>query len=120
MGLHKFIGLITLTNRDFPYHDFVSYDDGDEPVSYRVGHNNVQAHGDQSKYFVSKRTLVYSDATGYIRFNHSDNVQITIHGEHWYEFHNNVTRVFVDTIGAEASLDLIFEGVLPDEARDAE
>lgn len=119
-GLLKFLGLIILSNRDYPYHDFKSYDDGDEPTSYRVGYNNVNAHGDQSKYFIAKSTMVLSDVVCTIRFNHSDNTPITIRANTQYEFFSNITRVFVDAIGTDGYLDLGFEGVLPNEGRDAE
>lgn len=119
-GLHKFLGLITLTNRDYPYHDFVTYEDGEEPIAYQVGTNNKDTQGDQSKLFVSKSTMILSDVECTIRLNHTANTPITIRANVQYEFMSNVTMVYVSAIATGGYIDLGFEGVLPNEARDAE
>lgn len=118
-GLKKFMGLITLTNRDLPYHDFATYDDGEEPTTYRVGTNNRGAQGDQTKFFVSKSTMVLSDVACTIRFNHSANQLIQIRANTQYEFFSNIERVFIVTIGTDGYIDFGFEGVLSEECRDA-
>lgn len=108
------------TNRDFPYHDFITIDDTEEPKNYRVGTNNLNCIGDQSKLFVSKSTMVISDVECTIRFNHTDNTPITIRANTQYEFYSNITSVYVSAIATGGYIDLGFEGVLPHEARDAE
>jgi len=107
-------------NRDYPYHDFVTFDDGDEPIEYPVGKNNKDAFGDQKKLFVSKSTMVLSDVECIIRFNNTENTPITIRADTQYEFFSNISSVYVSAIGAQGHIDIGFEGVLPQETRDAE
>lgn len=119
-GLWKFVKVVLSANREYPFHDYESVGDGSEPVAYRVGQNQVDLHGDQTKHFVAKSTLVYSDVACTIRFNHTNNVAIAILANTWYEFKSNVTYVYVSAIGAQGTIYMYFEGVLPQEARDAE
>lgn len=132
--LWKFIRIVHSANHDYPYHDYVCIDNslGDDPISgsYAVGTNNVNAHGDQSKRFVSKRTNIWSDHDGdIVRFNDSRNVGIVLPFKAtnidadimiWEkEFHTNISVVHY-TVGDGNILCMYFEGVLPEEARDAE
>lgn len=114
------IKAVFTANRDYPYHDAVTISDGSEPVVYQVGTNNQNANGDQQKRFVSKSTLIYSDVECTIRFNDSGNTPITILAETYYTFKSNVTFVYVSAIASQGTLYMYFEGVLPQETRDAE
>ena len=119
-GLWKVVKVIIGANREFPYHDFKTLDDGDEPVVYQVGKTQVDLQGDQKKFFVSKSTLIISDVTCTIRFNSTDNAPITIRPNIYYEFLSNISKVYVSAIGTGGYIDMAFEGVLPQETRDAE
>lgn len=114
------IKAVFTANRDYPYHDFITIDDGDEPKQYVVGTNNKDVQGDQKKLFISKSTMILSDVECTIRFNHTANTPITIRADTQYEFLSNIKMVYVTAIGAQGYLDLGFEGVLPDEARNPE
>ncbi len=132
--LWKFIRIVHSANHDYPYHDFIKIENESENDvlygSYAVGTNNINAHGDQSKRFVSKRANIWAtkDATT-IRFNDSRNVEMELEpilvddiggivrvGK---EYHTNVAVVYY-AIATESYLYMYFEGVLPEEARDAE
>ena len=39
-GLITFINMVTLSHRDFPYHDYATYLAENAPVTYTVGQNN--------------------------------------------------------------------------------
>jgi hypothetical protein len=119
-GLITFINAVTLANRDLPYHDMTYASSGTTDDHYVVGQNNIDAHGNQSKRFVSKSTLVYSTADTTIRFNDSKNTVIVILGGVWYEFKSNIWQVFYAIPTGEDMLLFYFEGVLPDEARSPE
>lgn len=114
------IKAIFAANRDLPYHDYKAIADTEEPQYYRVGTNQVNLHGDQTKYFVSKSTLIISDVACTIRFNHTDNVAIAILADTCYEFKSNITSVYVSAIASGGTIYMYFEGVLPQEQRDAE
>jgi hypothetical protein len=110
------------SNWDLPYHDILIIDnvEGQDPVagSYEVGQNNVDAHGDQKKCFVSKHTFLVSVVEETVlRLNDSRNVDIAdyLSGE-WLL--TNISRVYY-VIPAGGVLVIYFEGVLPEEARDA-
>lgn len=129
----RFFRAIISSNHDYPYHDyvFINNSQGESALkgSYQVGNSNVDAGGDQKKRFVSKRAVIWTftdDTT--IRFNHSNNVEqvipfhqlepineITVYRG---EYHTNISEVFY-TVGANGGLYMYFEGVLPEEARDA-
>jgi len=116
-GVITFVNMVTLANRDYPYHDTQVVSTGDVGV-YVVGDNNVNAHGNQSKRFVSKSTLIMSTAAIDIYFNDSKNVAVSLVAGVWYEFKSNIWQVFYDlTDIGEVVLYLYFEGVLPNEAR---
>lgn len=119
-GLFKYIRLIIGANRDYPYHDFVTFEDGEEPISYQVGKNNKDLDGDQKKLFVSKSTMILSDVECTIRLNHAGNTPITIRADTQYEFLSNISMVYVTVIATGGYIDLGFEGVLPEECRDAQ
>lgn len=110
----------SLANRDYPYHDYESIDDGSEPVAYQVGKNNRDAHGSQMKLFTSKSTLIFSDVACTIRLNSTENVTIAINANTWYEFLSDIYMVYVVTIGTGGTLQMYFEGVLPEETRTPE
>lgn len=105
-----------LSNYDFPYHDFVSFDDGDEPTFYIVGTNNRTEEGDHTKTFVSKSTLFLSDVECTIRLNHRENVTITLRANVPYTSYTNISQIFILTIGTDGYLDIWMEGVLPENA----
>ena len=119
-GLFQVVKMILGANRDYPFHDFVTFDDTDEPVLYQVGKNNRDATGDQKKLFVSKSTMVLSDVECTIRLNHTGNTPITIRANTQYEFMSNISAVYVTAIAANGYIDFGFEGVLPQETRVAE
>lgn len=133
-GIWKFIRVVHSANHDYPYHDFILLDntEGEEDLigHYVVGTDNVNAHGDQHKKFVSKRTVinVLGDPAE-IKFNHADNVTVippvtfvdAVAGITFCieEYHTNISEIFY-SVPAGSRLLLYFEGVLPQEARDAE
>jgi hypothetical protein len=132
--LWKFIRIVHSSNHDYPYHDYVTIDNSQgsgilEGV-YAVGSSNVDAHGDQSKRFVSKRAnMWYEVADTHVHFNDSRNVPISFppiawdaEGEPIYyekEFYTNIAAVYYSIVQGDI-LHMYFEGVLPEEARDAE
>jgi len=103
-----------IANWDFPYHDFADFEEAAEGSVYVVGTNNVDAHGSQRKRFVSKSTLFYSTAAATVRFNHSDNVIITIPANVLITFVSNIREVHIVDVGQDAHLYAWFEGALPD------
>lgn len=119
-GLFQPIRVILGANKSYPYHDFVTFDDTDEPCSYRVGRNQLNLRGDQQKLFVSKETGVISDVECTIRFNDANNTPITIRANTPMVFESNISMVYVTAIGAGGYIDFHFEGVLPQETRDAQ
>lgn len=125
---------VTSTNHDYPFHDFVMIDATEEsnPIvfHYVVGQGNVAQQGDQHKYFVSKRLIIWTDRSGLtLRLNHANNVLITpplvliddAAGESMWrlEFHTNINEVFVNIDDGNTAY-IYCEGVLPEETRDAE
>lgn len=131
--LWKFIRIIHSANHDLPYHDYVYLINttGDTLNGvYKVGANNVDKHGDQSKFFVSKRANIWTDndATT-VQFNDSRNVAIALPptlvdptASFWLykkDFYTNIAVVYY-SLPNNSSLWMYFEGVLPEEARDAE
>lgn len=119
LNILKFVPQTINANRDYPYHDFKAFDDGDEPCNYDVGNSNMNRQGTQYKNFISKSTLIYSDAVCTIRFNSANNVLITIPADFPIEFYCNIRKVFVVSIGSEGTLYCWFDGTLPDEGRSA-
>lgn len=113
----KFINIVSLAHQDYPYHDYHKFTAGDEPVAYNVGTDNREAHGDQTKLFVSKDTLLLSDGAAQVRFNNAENVLIDLVANQMYSFEGNIHTLFVETIAATKVLYAYFEGVLPEEAR---
>jgi hypothetical protein len=95
--------------------------------TYAVGENNLNAHGDQSKRFVAKRTI-FTSLVGVtvIHLNDSRNVAIipiqnmdAINTIYELELHTNIANVTYE-VPIGATLYMYFEGVLPEETRDAE
>jgi hypothetical protein len=130
----RFFRAVFSANHDYPYHDFAVIDNsqGGDPVTamYAVGTNNVNAHGDQSKRFVSKHANIWTnDPTTVVRFNDSRNVPIVLPlifgivepemATYEKEFYTNIAAVYY-TVPAGKTLWMYFEGVLPEETRDAE
>lgn len=132
--LWRFFRVIVSTNRDFPYHDYVEIENEDEENElkshYVVGTATLDCHGDQSKRFVSKRALIWCESSAAtIRINHANNPEINLPLKFVLaappmsifeiELHTNISSIYY-TIPAEYKLYMYFEGVLPEEARDAE
>jgi hypothetical protein len=133
-GLWKFVRIVHSSNRDYPYHDYVDLynpdDDNARLMPYAVGTSNVNLHGDQSKRFVSKRMLIWTTVDSIpVHFNDPRNVAIvlpirtpdgtTAAITYGMEFHANINAVFV-LIPIRTHVYIYCEGVLPEEARDAE
>lgn len=114
------IRAVILANRDYPYHDFITIEDGTEPTVYVVGTTQVNLGKEIKKRFISKSTMIFSDVACTIRFNHTENAPITIRANLAYEFLCNVTSVYVSAIGTGGYIDMGFEGVLSEETRKAE
>ena len=120
-GLITFVNMVTLANREYPYHDYTVFDANSTDDMYVVGQNQIDAHGNQSKRFVSKSTLIYSTGDAHVHFNDSKNVAVAILALTWYEFKSNIWQVFTDIPqGEDEFIKFYFEGVLPDEARSPE
>ena len=113
----RFFRAVFNTNRDYPYRDYLKATSSGPISGYAVGTNNINKHGNQSKLFVSKSTLIYASAACTVVFNDSKNVVIDILPLVWYEFKSNIWMIFWDLGTDGADLYLYFEGVLPDEAR---
>lgn len=132
--LWKFVRAIISANHDYPYHDFIFIDNSESEEDlagiYVVGTSNINAHGDQTKRFVSKHTNIWSDfIDNTVKFNDSRNVDVylpiravdTVETMAIYEkeFHTNISSVHYNVVAGQR-LWMYFEGVLPEEARDAE
>ena len=107
----------TLSNHDYPYHDYAKFTDADNGDTYNVGENNRVAKGNQNKLFVSKDTIIYSDGACTIRLNHTENVLIDVLTTVILNLECNIHSVHIVTVEAEKTLYMWFEGVLPEEAR---
>jgi hypothetical protein len=116
-GAITFINAVTLANRDYPYHDALTVSAGSTGLTYVVGQGQIDAHGNQSKRFVSKSTLIMSTADTNVKFNDSKNVDVPLVANVWYEFKSNIWQVFYTTPASEKYVYFYFEGVLPEEAR---
>lgn len=116
-GVITFINAVILANRDFPYHDYKVVSSGSSGFMYAVGQNQVDAHGNQSKLFVSKSTLIISTADTTVQFNDAKNVTIDILANILYEFKSNIWQVFYKIPTGTDEIHFYFEGVLPEEQR---
>jgi hypothetical protein len=116
-GLITFINVVTLANRDYPYHDALEISAGGTGLTYVVGQNQIDAHGNQAKRFVSKSTLIMSTEDTNVKFNDSKNVNVPLVANVWYEFKSNIWQVFYTTPTNGKYVYFYFEGVLPIEAR---
>lgn len=114
------IKAVFTSNRDYPYHDYTTIADGSEPAHYQVGTNNVDANGDINKRFVSKSTLLICDGACTVRLNSPDNTPMVLLADVAYTFKSNITHIYVTGIESQCTLYCYFEGVLPQETRDAE
>lgn len=132
-NLFKHLKLVTQTNRDYPYHDYhVFYQETGDAVwlQWNIGEDNLNAHGDQKKMFVSKRLILWSATALLFKLNSMNNVTITAKPIYYFdgseaanayeiEIHTNVSTVFVYA-ASEGEYFGYAEGVLPQETRDAE
>ena len=115
-----FTGETSNVNRDMPCHDYHLVNAQSTDTCYIVGDNQVAAHGDQRKRFVSKSTLIFSTADCTVKFNNSNNVAVAILADTWYEFKSNIYQVYYSIPEGENFLKLYFEGCLPQESRSPE
>lgn len=120
VSIWQFIRLVFSANREYPYHDVWNNDDYSDTGIYVVGSNQINAHGDQHKLFVSKSTLIFSEVFLSLRFNSPKNEPVPILANTWYEFKSNIWTVYWDVGTLSGMLWLYFEGVLPEEARNPE
>ena len=118
----QFVRVVTLANRDLPYHDYKHVDEESTDSKYTVGDNQIKGYGDQRKQFVSKSTLIYATEDITVHFNNTNNVPIDILADTWYEFKSNIYQVFWTYGGQAETWDIYFyfEGVLPQEQRSPE
>lgn len=119
-NLIKFINLVFLANRDYPYFDYITIADTEEPKNYVVGSQNIGGGGDTRKLFVAKSTLIYCTANTYVRFNNTNNVDTLLLANTWYEFMHNIGSIYVRAIGTDGVVYIYCEGVLPQEQRSPE
>lgn len=116
-GLITFINMVTLANRDYPYHDSHSDTMTADYQAYIVGSNNIGGQGDQKKLFVSKSTLIDATTDANIRLNNSNNVIIPLRANNFYEFKSNIKVVYYEYDSEEGNIHIKCEGVLPEEQR---
>ena len=116
-GIIAFVNMVSLSHRDWPYHDYHSDTTKATYQTYRVGENNRLGDGDQMKLFVSKSLLIMATTNTYIVFNSVNNVVHTILANTWYEFMSNIYAVHYAYVASEGTIYIHPEGVLPQEAR---
>lgn len=116
-GIITFVNMVSLAHRDFPYHDYHTDTTEVTYQTYRVGENNYEASGDQHKLFVSKSLLVLATTAADLKFNHANNVEITILANNFYEFKSNIYQVHYKYDSEAGTIYLYPEGVLPQESR---
>jgi len=119
-GIISFVHLVSLANKDYPYFDYKTYADTEEPEMYNVGKDSITGESTQHKLFVSKSTLIIADVDCTIQFNNTNNVVVDIIADILFTFKHNIHAVNVLTIGAGGNIYMYFEGVLPNEARNPE
>jgi len=120
VGFWQFWRIVTDTNRDLPFNDYVDNALTALPFFYPVGDSQRMAHGDQKKYFVSKSTLIMATVNTHVTFNNTNNVEDFLLAGVWYEFKSNIFSVnVVDAAqpGEDDAIYMYFEGVMTDEAR---
>jgi len=118
-GIITFVNMVTLANRDYPYHDYETATMKATKQSYRVGENNRTGEGTQGKLFVSKSTLIYATQNAYININSSENVDQLILANNFYEFDSNIVSVDYRYVTIEGIIYIWVEGVLSSESRSA-
>ena len=116
-GLFSFIGMVTLSHRDWPYHDFHSDTTTAAYQTYAVGENNMGGKGDQFKLFVSKSLLIFCTTNSLVIFNNVNNVVHTLLANTWYTFESNIYAVHYAWVTEAGTIYIIPEGVAPQEAR---
>lgn len=116
-GVITFIHAVTLSHRDWPYHDFHTEATLEDYQTYRVGENNVGLNGDQHKLFVSKSTLIMATQDADVVFNHSNNAPILLLANNWYTFKSNIYQIHYARHETTGDIYIYCEGVLPQEAR---
>jgi len=116
-GIITFIGMVTLSHRDWPYHDYETATTTATYTSYRVGENNKSASGDQHKFFTAKSTLILCTTNVYVILNHDNNVVQEIPANTWFEFESNVFFIQYAYVDEAGTIRIYTEGVAPNEAR---
>lgn len=116
-GLITFINAVTLANVDYPYADYQRISTTAIWKSYVVGTNAINSEGGARKLFVSKDTCFFATQDCYIRLNDSRAQNILIPANRPMIFLSNIFQVFVTRVTADGTIDMWFEGVLPEEAR---
>jgi len=111
--------MVTLANRDYPYHDCESVTMLATKTPYRVGENNRTGDGTQGKLFVSKSTLIIATTDAIINLNSSENVDIPLLANNFYTFKSNIVSVDHRYATEEGTITITCEGVLPSESRSA-
>lgn len=116
-GVIAFVNMVSLANRDYPYHDYHDDTMTDERQIYRVGENQIGRNGDQHKQFVSKSTLILATTNALVTFNNSRNVVQTLLANNYYEFKSNIHMILYEYESAEGTIYIHCEGIAPNEAR---
>lgn len=119
-GLNKFVPITLLSNRSLPFHDYETATTTATYKPYIVGENNQTGKGTQHKKFVSKSTLIYSTTAADIKLNSTENVEIDILAETYYEFKSDISAIFYKYSASEGTIYIWTEGVLAQEGRSAE
>jgi len=116
-GFLRFLSVIINANRDLNMHDYETATLTATYKPYSVGENNKDLHGDQSKLFVSKSTLIYSTVDADVKFNDMNSIEIDILAGNFYEFKSNIRKVFYKYSAEQGIIYIYCDGVLPEEAR---
>lgn len=109
--------MVTLANRDYPYHDFHTATMAATHEHYSVGENNIGRDGTQAKHFVSKSTLILATTNAHVTFNSAENVEDLLLANNFYEFKHNIRNVFFRYATEEGTIYIHCDGVLGNEAR---
>lgn len=116
-GILKFVSLCFNANRDLPFHDYKTATLTATYKRYNVGENNQLGKGTQHKLFESKSTLILSTVNADIKLNSTENVEIDILANTYYEFKSNIHAIFYKYSASEGTIYIWTEGTLPQEAR---
>lgn len=119
-GIHKFISLCISANRSLPFHDYETATMTATYKPYNVGENNQLGKGTQHKKFVSKSTLILATENADIKLNNSENIEIDILADTYYEFKSDISVIFYKYSAVEGTIYIWTEGVLAQEGRNPE